>query len=103
MKRLTLESKMKSVVEVYFISLHHLQMKTISSGEKDELSPFYKFYSDVESAFYYLNKEYQRLINNEFFYQAYPGWWSNEFTAKEFKSKRNKAIRLFLERFYEIH
>ena len=49
-------------------------------------------YTDIEKEF----------INNDFFYQDYPGWWKLTYKKSNYMKLRNDAINKFLEVFYEI-
>ena len=106
MKRNKLEETIKEIVRVYFISLRHindLNSSSFSNGSVDQYSPFYKYFQDVEKTFRLLDVETQRIINNEYFYNAYASWWINEYSSSEFKKKKRLAVKNFLEVFYEIH
>jgi len=98
-----LEDAIKDIARTYFVSLKHIDYKRISSGEQDFYSPFYKYYVDVEEAFASLTKENQRIITNEYFYDAYRGWWSSFYKEASFKKMKKEAIKQFVEKFYEIH
>ncbi len=106
MKRYKLEEIIKEIVRVYFISLRHINeinCTAFSNGNDDYYSPFYKYFQDVEKAFCLLDVETQRIINNEYFYNAYANWWINDYSSIEFKKKKKIAVKTFLEVFYEIH
>ncbi len=103
MKLAKLEEEIKHIANIYFISLKHISSNKLSSGEDDAYSPFYKYYEDVERAFLRLNREYQRIITNEYFYDAYKGWWSEYYKESKYKKIKKQAISQFVEIFYEIH
>ena len=103
MRTAKLEESVKEVAKIYFIALRQLSVDRLSSGEQDIYSPFYKYYQDVEIAFSHLNKEQQRIITKEFFYDGYRNWWTSQYKPREFKKKKIGAMKFFLEVFYEIH
>ncbi len=103
MKLSKLEDAIKDIARVYFVSLRYIHSKKLSSGESDYYSPFYKYYADVEEAFASLDKENQRIITNEYFYDAYKGWWTYEYKESIFKKLKKAAIKQFVEKFYAIH
>ena len=98
-----LEVIAKEIAEAYFISIRQIRGLHLSSGELDYYSPFVKYFSDVEEAFSKLTKEYQRIINNEYFYEAYRGWWTKLYKPSLFKRLKRDATKRFVEVFYEIH
>ncbi len=100
------EEMITEIAKIYFISIRQIQEieeHTISNGSRNIDSPFYKYFNDVEEAFSKLSVEYQRIINNEFFFNAYRNWWTSSYTLSEFKKRKKLAVREFLEVFYEIH
>lgn len=103
MKLEKLEEEMRNIANIYFISLRHITSNRLSSGDDDTYSPFYKYYEDVEKAFMRLSREHQRIINNEYFYDAYKGWWIKEYKESKFKKIKKIAVKRFVECFYEIH
>ena len=103
MKLVKLEEEIRNIANIYFVSLRQINLCKLSSGEDDYYSPFYKYYLDVEEAFKRLDKEKQRIINREYFYDAYKGWWQKEYKESKFKRIKRIAIKQFVEYFYEIH
>ena len=101
-----LESLIKEIAKAYFESFNYLKeikQRSLSNGKEDIDSPLYRYYLDVELAYYRLNKEYRSIINNEFFYQRYKEWWKETYSPSVFNIKKKEAMKLFLEAFYEIH
>ena len=60
------------------------------------------FQRKVELAFNSLSSPLKIIINNEFFYQDYPGWWKKKYSKKKYQKLKRKACTLFLEVFYEV-
>lgn len=97
-----LESLMKRIVELYFVSLKNIKNQSFDSSD-DCYSPYLKYYSDVEEAFSRLSYEQRRIINKEFFYEDYKNWWIKEYRPIRFNRLKKIAIKDFVEAFYEIH
>ena len=57
----------------------------------------------VDKAFYSLTQSEQRLINNEFFYEARPYWWKESYSEEEYVTFLKQTIQRFLEVYYEIN
>lgn len=60
------------------------------------------FCNRVELAYSSLTSPLKVLINNDFFYQAYPGWWKSIYTKRQYNRLKRKAVIRFMEAFYEI-
>lgn len=103
MKNQHLEDSIKDIARIYFLALQQMKSNYISSGEIDSFSPFYRYYIDVERTFRNLEVVDQRVINNEFFYDAYRDWWVGIYTEKQFKKIKRDAVKHFMEVFNEIH
>lgn len=103
MSKTNQETKIKEIANKYFVALKNISLPCLSSGEKDLYSPFQKYYDDVEKAYSYLSPMHKQLINKEFFYEDYPNWWINLYSASEFKKIKKEAIWTFLRYFYEIN
>ena len=103
MRQSKYEEQIRNIARIYFVSLRSLKFQLISSGEKDEFNPFYKYYLDVEEAFSRLSEEKKRLITREYFYDAYKGWWTSDYKKRQFSRLKKIAVREFVEVFYEIH
>ena len=98
-----LDTQIREIAKFYFVALRNINYACFSNGEQDTYSPFYKYYLDVEQAFNKLNKEQKKIINNEYFYQAYSNWWQKEYKLNGFNKIKKRAIKEFLEAFYAIH
>ena len=73
---------------------------TVSSKYEDFSNPFVRFCYDIEQSFYALPAPLRAIINNEFFYQSYKGWWKKFYSPKHFQALRKLAIYKFLEAYY---
>ena len=98
MNRKRNEQKLKNIAKVYLLCvskdsyyLPYIENKKIAS-----------FQSAVELAYCSLTAPLQKIINNDFFYQDYPGWWKSIYKKNNYQKLKNSAIKKFLEVFYEI-
>lgn len=98
MNRKKKETKIQNIAKIY---LHTL---SFSGGEIYSLQSqtLYSFLSAVELAYSSLSAPLQKIINNDFFYQDYPGWWKFLYKKSSYQRLKNQAIDQFLEVFYEI-
>ena len=93
----------KDIVKAYFISKKQCNIMAFSSGDIDYSNPYYKYYHDVEKAFDRLNDDEKLVINNDYFFNDYYGWWKYLFTERAYLSLKKRAEKHFLRYFYEIH
>ncbi len=96
-----LETKLSQIAKNYISIQNAFLTHTISSKYEDISNPFIQFCLGVEQAFYSLSSPLKKIINNEFFYQAYQGWWKEIYNAHHFKQLRKVAIYKFMEAYYE--
>ena len=92
-----------SIANGYFISKRKLKLAGFSSGKIDNTNPYYKYVLDVELAFKRLSEDEKLIINNDYFYNDYYGWWKLIFKKREYLSIKKRAEKNFLRYFYEIH
>lgn len=92
-----------SIAKAYFVSKKQLNLTGFSSGRVDIFNPYYKYVNDVEIAFSHLKEDEKLIINNDYFYNDYFGWWKIVFTQREYLSIKKRAEKNFLRYFYEIH
>ena len=95
-----LEAKMSSLSKNYLSIQKAFITHTISNKYQDLSNPFVQFCFTIEQAFYSLSSPLKKIINNEFFYQAYEGWWKDIYSEKQFKKLRRIAIYKFMEAYY---
>lgn len=98
MKRKRLEQKLQKIAKLYMVSIEHACRET-SFLKNKRLS---SFQSAVELAYASLSAPLQKIINNDFFYQDYPGWWKLIYKKNNYQRLKAIAINDFLEVFYEI-
>ena len=97
-----LESKLTQLSKNYISIQTAFQTKTISSRYQDLSNPFILFCLDIENAFYSLPSPLRRIINNDFFYQAYYQWWKEIYSEEQYKRLRAIAIVRFMEAYHAI-
>ena len=97
----TIDNQIKEIVSKYLTALKSGNVSTLSSGEKDKLDPCYLYLIRIEKAFSKLNDLEKLIINNEYFFNAYYGWWEEIFTKKTFIKYRAKVARKFVRYVYE--
>lgn len=60
------------------------------------------YLTKVISAFEALNERERKIINNEFFFQGYDGWWKSIYSTSSFYRYKKQAMLRFLEVFYRV-
>lgn len=98
MEKLINEQLLKKIANKY-LSLVCLYPNGIYLNQS--LNPTYQFYNKVELAYSLLPSPLKSIINNDFFYQDYPGWWKSLYRKRAYQKLKRKAVDLFLEAFYE--
>lgn len=101
MERKNLEQNLTSLSKSYLSIQKAFLTHTISNRYLDFSNPFILFCFTIEQAFYSLSSPLKKIINNEFFYQAYEGWWKEIYSEEQFKKLRKIAISKFMEAYYE--
>lgn len=92
------EQKLASIARIYLHSISiQFSNSSITKSQKIEL-----FKSSVELAYQSLDVPLKKIINNDFFYQEYPGWWKLLYSKSSYQKLRLLAINRFLEVFYEL-
>ena len=99
-----LEDKLFEIRDLYFVSLsfsylNHFPNTQVPSSQNMEQIPICAAIRTL-IAYKNLSPIYQEIINNEFFYQNYDGWWKDIYSPKEFKEKKIIAMEKFLS-YYE--
>ena len=95
------ENEIEEIAKRYFVSKNQFNLEGFSSGEIDYDNPFYIYCHSVEIAFQKLDYDERLIINNDFFYNAYFGWWKIVFTKTEYQKIKRTAIKKFLRYFNE--
>ena len=91
----------KEIVRGYFVSKKQCTIMSFSSGHIDYSNPYYIYYHSVEVAFMKLNEDEKLVINNDYFYNDYFGWWKYYYTERQYLQLKKKAEKNFLRNYYE--
>ena len=95
-KKVQLVKEIEQVAKNYLHAKKQLvEIKQLSEDDSD--NPYALFIQKVEKAFYGLDPLEQRFINNEFFLEAYPGWWEDQYTKSSFYYLKRKSMKRFKE------
>ena len=62
-------------------------------------NPNSKYMDRVNAAYSALNEIERSIINNDFFYQAYPNWWKKYYTRSKYYLIKKRSMMSFLEAF----
>ena len=92
------EQKIHNIAKVY-LSLFLRRSAVFGIFHNSHLS---SFQTSVEFAYSSLSAPLKRIINNDFFYQDYPGWWKLIYKKNDYQRLRKQAVTSFLEVFYAI-
>lgn len=92
------ELKVHNIAKIYVLTLLKQNRHPYITNKE----PLSSFHNAVELAYASLNSPQKAIINNDFFYQAYPGWWRNIYKKNNYQKLKIEAINRFLEVFYEI-
>lgn len=92
------EQKIRNIAKIYLNSISPKNNNYSITKNQKILS----FQTAVELAYSSLSAPLQKIINNDFFYQDYPGWWKLIYKKNNYHKLRLLAIESFLEAFYEI-
>ena len=97
-----IEQKLKHIAYQYLCSQNYLLSNPYPIKRNNFSLRFkFDFMHKVETAYSSLSSSLQMIINNDFFYQDYPGWWKGRYTAKQYSRLKKKAMNQFLEAYYE--
>jgi len=91
------------IAKCYFLSKKQCSLMSFSSGKVDPFNLYYKYYKDVEAAFALLSDDEKLVINNDYFYNDYYGWWKSIFSKSEYRLLKRRAEKDFLSYFYATH
>lgn len=100
MRHIQSEKKITLLSKQYLSIQKSFSLNVISNKYLDFTNPFVQFCFDIEQIFYSLPTPLRTIINNEFFYQSYKGWWKKIYSHKHFKTLRKIAIYKFMEAYY---
>ena len=93
-----LEEKMTTIAKNYFLARRYLNYTHYIS--EDNFALLCSYIGSVKKAFTHLKNEEQKLLNNEYFYEAPLDWWKKEYSLQGYNNLKNTAIAHFLEVFH---
>ena len=93
-----LDEKMTTIARNYFLARRYLHYA--HSISEDNFKLLCSYISNVKKAFTYLKKDEQKLLNNDYFYEAPLDWWKKEYSSQGYSVLKNTAIAHFLEVFH---
>ena len=98
----SLVKEMEIIAKGYFADQNEKSTDFLSdSGNLFFVNKKERFIHRVEDAYAKLDPLEQLIVNNDFFYEDYPGWWIDVFSKNSYLYLKRKAITHFLETFYE--
>ena len=100
---ITLEKHMEFIATAFFASKRK-QCKRVALLDpigEERISEREAYVEKVEQAYAMLTPLEQIFINNDFFYEDYPLWWTKLYTKNKYLRYKKKAIIHFLRCFYE--
>ena len=92
------EQQLKQIARLYLLSLSNQSQIKIHRITPNLIS----FQNAVEVAYASLSAPLKLIINNDFFFQDYPGWWKPSYKRIHYRRLKNHAINDFLEAYHEI-
>lgn len=96
----SLYEEAKRIAHFYFVALRVIKHgQTINDSNKITLDDYESYIMRVRLAYNQLDLVDQRIINNDFFYQEYPGWWVKTFSKSTYYRLRSRSIKNFVEAF----
>ena len=92
------EMKIQNIAKIYLLTIAKENPYIYAANNMT----FSSFHSAVELAYAALSSPQKRIINNDFFFQDYPGWWKSLYKKNNYLRLKSLAVNRFLEVFYEI-
>ena len=96
-----IDTQIKQIANRYMTALRKDDESYLSSGKEDDLNLYRLYLLRIQRAFSKLNELEKLVINNEYFFNDYYGWWEEIFTKKFFFKYKNKVAKKFVRYVYE--
>lgn len=91
------EERMEKIASLYFSIKKDIEINLyLSDGS---VSPEEIMLERIENSYQNLESFERMIINNDFFYNDYAGWWQNYCSRNEYIKRRRRAINQFLRNF----
>ena len=94
-----LTRQMETIAKIYFTKDQRAMNKMLK--DVDSVDTRFRFNQRVKNAYRQLDPIEQLFINNEYFYENYPGWWKDLFDKNKYKKLKKQSLYHFLKLFYE--
>ena len=100
----SLSKRIEEIAHRYFDCKDHINSVGgfLNPNFIDFENPNSKYMDRVNAAYSALNEIERSIINNDFFYQDYPNWWSIYYNKSTYYRYKNEAMRRFVEAFDNV-
>ena len=97
-----LNAQMESISKAFFESKAQKKKKEFLNDyyDGDDFDTDDILIERVECVYAQLDPLEQEFINNEYFYEDYPYWWTGIYSESSFYRQKKKAVISFLRLFY---
>ena len=92
-ENLNLIEEVKKISQMYFLALN------TKEGDDEVMLKNHQFVLKVENAFEKLDDLEKYVINSEFFYQNYAGWWQKQYSRSSYYRLKMASVKHFLMAF----
>lgn len=90
----------KEIARLYFVACRILEHgRTMNDSKEITMNDCKSYIMRVKDAYNQLDLVDKRIINNDFFFNDYPGWWTGVYTKSTYYRLRSRSIKNFLEAF----
>lgn len=94
--------KMVIISKAYLVAKNKINnCKMLCEEDKDALLDYQRYIHKIEKVFSLLDSVEQEIINNDFFYQSYPYWWTGIYSKTTYYRLRSNAVRKFVKAYDE--
>ena len=102
-KKKPLRDQVQQIADMYFLALKHIKLNMELKDNVPVIDKYKEYVAKVRKAFHTLDGMEQTVINNEFFYQAYPLWWKGIYPRSTFYRIKRKSMMKFKEAFDDAY
>ncbi len=97
-----MEMLMRDISKNYFAAKRHIESKKEFAEEDEEVSIYHSYVERVRTAYQTLEPVEKLIINNEYFFENYPFWWTQLYSKSSFYRYKRNAMKHFLGTFNAI-
>lgn len=96
-----LRLKINKISHDYFLAERFIRSRIcgFASSDSDSLNAYQKYVQRVNDAYETLDDVSKDIINNDFFYEDYPLWWTSRFSKTTYFRLKKQAMLKFLAAF----